>query len=60
MKTLYIVGAVLITLKLIGALSWTWWLVLLPIYGAFGVQLTWIALFVWLMPTRHAHRPRPF
>lgn len=35
---------IFVTLKLIGIISWSWWLVLLPLYGGFV-----FGLVVWLL-----------
>lgn len=36
---LSLLGLVFITLKLVGVISWSWWLVLLPIWGPFALAL---------------------
>lgn len=41
-------GLVLVTLKLTGAISWSWWLVLLPLYIGF-VALMVIGLIIWVV-----------
>jgi hypothetical protein len=42
-----ILGIVFVVLKLVGVIAWSWWLVLLPIYGplALGVALMLIGLY---------------
>lgn len=32
-----ILGIVFVVLKLVGVIAWSWWLVLLPIYGPLAV-----------------------
>lgn len=32
-------GIVFIALKLLNAINWSWWLVLLPIYGSFAIAI---------------------
>ena len=34
-----ILALIFITLKLIGYITWSWWLVLLPVYGGFALLL---------------------
>lgn len=41
MKTLVVLGLIFIVLKLTGFIAWSWWLVLLPIYGA---AILWCAV----------------
>jgi hypothetical protein len=36
---------VFVTLKLIGVISWNWWLVLLPEIIAVGLYVFWIVVF---------------
>lgn len=43
MPFLPILGLIFITLKLMGFIAWSWWLVLLPLYGG---ALLWLALFL--------------
>lgn len=33
MSIIGVLGVVFVTLKLIGMINWSWWLVLLPFYG---------------------------
>jgi hypothetical protein len=40
----FLIGTVLITLKLVDAIGWSWWLVLLPFYA-------WTAAVVMLVMT---------
>lgn len=37
-------GLVFITLKLCAVIDWSWWLVLLPIYGSALIVLGWLAI----------------
>lgn len=39
-----VLGLLFITLKLCGVIDWSWWLVLLPIYGPFVLAAVVIAL----------------
>lgn len=43
---IYVLGFVFIVLKLCGAISWSWWLVLLPLY--FFPALAMIVVFIFL------------
>lgn len=43
-----ILGIIFIVLKLIGTITWSWWLVLLPFYGGFVVGALLIVLFAAL------------
>lgn len=40
---------VFITLKLTGVINWSWWLVLLPLYGPLALILVGIAIFVLIV-----------
>lgn len=40
-----VLGIVFIVLKLVGVIDWSWWLVLLPLYGPLVIVLL-IAVFV--------------
>ena len=39
MSLLSVLGCIFIVLKLIDIIDWSWWLVLLPIYGGIAVVL---------------------
>lgn len=39
-----ILGLIFITLKLCGVINWSWWLVLLPIYGPIALVLSILAV----------------
>lgn len=41
-------GLIFIVLKLTSVITWSWWLVLLPIYGGFAVVFG-VALIVFLV-----------
>jgi hypothetical protein len=41
-----ILGVIFITLKLVGVITWSWWWVLLPIYGPLALG---VALLLWAM-----------
>jgi hypothetical protein len=41
-----ILGVIFITLKLVGVITWSWWWVLLPIYGPLVLG---VALLLWAM-----------
>jgi len=43
MKFLSVLGLIFITLKLTGTIAWSWWLVLLPLYGG---TVIFICLFL--------------
>lgn len=43
-----LLGLLFIYLKLTGTIAWSWWLVLLPLYGPAAVALVFVALFVIL------------
>lgn len=45
---LTLLGVVFITLKLLGTITWSWWLVLLPLYGPWIVIVA-IALSLWII-----------
>lgn len=34
-----LLGLIFIVLKLVGTISWSWWLVLLPIYGPITISI---------------------
>lgn len=38
-----ILGLIFITLKLTSVISWSWWLVLLPLYGS---VILWVFIFI--------------
>lgn len=43
-----LLGIVFITLKLTGVINWSWWLVLLPLYGSFVLVATvFLMIFVF-------------
>lgn len=44
MKFLTVLALIFITLKLIGVIAWSWWLVLLPLYGGTAIVLGLIVL----------------
>lgn len=39
-SVLQLLGVVFVVLKLVGVISWSWWLVLLPLYGELALILT--------------------
>lgn len=41
-----LLGLVFITLKLCGVIAWSWWLVLLPLYGGLAIVLGLMAVSV--------------
>lgn len=41
-----ILGVIFIVLKLIGTINWSWWLILLPIYGPICIILFWVLVFI--------------
>lgn len=45
MNLFTVLGAIFIVLKLLGVIGWSWWLVLLPIYGPLAI----IGMFMLLV-----------
>jgi len=43
-----VLGLIFLTLKLIGIINWSWWLVLLPFYGGITIALLFILLIYLL------------
>lgn len=43
-----LLGIVFIVLKLIGTINWSWWLVLLPIYGPICIVLLVLIVLILL------------
>lgn len=44
---LSLLGVVFITLKLCNVITWSWWLVLLPLYGGWALLgVIWFIVFV--------------
>lgn len=41
-----LLGLIFITLKLCGVVNWSWWIVLLPLYGPVAAVLTIIAILL--------------
>lgn len=48
-----LLGIVFIVLKLTHYIDWSWWLVLLPLYGGALLWIIIIALFIWFFKSRH-------
>lgn len=46
MKFLTVLALIFITLRLIGVITWSWWLVLLPLYGGAAIVLGLIVLAI--------------
>ena len=46
-STLGLLGVVFVTLKLLGVIDWSWWLVTLPFWAVFAFLLSAIVL-LWL------------
>lgn len=44
-----LLGLIFITLKLCGVVNWSWWIVLLPLYGPAVVVLAIIAVLLSVM-----------
>lgn len=42
-----VLGLIFIVLKLVGTISWSWWLVLLPFYGGFLLSILFILYIGW-------------
>lgn len=40
-----VLGIIFVTAKLVGYIDWSWWLVLLPIYGGFILMLVFLMIF---------------
>lgn len=53
-----LLGLLFIGLKLGGLIDWSWWLVLLPLYGGFIIALFVfaVAALIALWPSRFPHR----
>ena len=51
-------GIVFIVLKLLGAVTWSWWLVLLPFYGGFVVLFGLSLVWAWLAAVPSSVRRR--
>lgn len=43
------IGFILIILKLIGVIDWSWWVVTMPLWGGFIFFFSVIAFFVFLV-----------
>ena len=48
-----LLGIVFIVLKLTHYIDWSWWLVLLPLYGGVLLWIIIIALLIWFFKNRH-------
>lgn len=48
-----LLGIVFIVLKLTHYIDWSWWLVLLPLYGGVLLWIIIIALLIWFFKSRH-------
>jgi len=44
MSFMGVLGLIFITLKLLGVITWSWWLVLMPLYG--GLVLVFILALI--------------
>lgn len=42
--TLALLGVSFVVLKLLGVISWSWWLVTIPLWGALGIWLALVAV----------------
>ena len=60
MGVLGVLGVVFIVLKLTGVVAWSWWLVLLPLYGGFVLclYLSLILSGVCVLGARRVRRTR--
>jgi hypothetical protein len=47
-----LLGIVFIVLKLTHYIDWSWWLVLLPLYGGALLWIIIIALLIWFFKSR--------
>lgn len=43
-----ILGLIFITLKLTSVITWSWWFVLLPLYGGFALYLLLVFIIAFL------------
>jgi hypothetical protein len=48
-----LLGIVFIVLKLTHYIDWSWWLVLLPLYGGVLLWIIIIALLIWFFKSRY-------
>lgn len=48
MKFLSVLALIFITLKLLEIITWSWWLVLLPLYGGAVLWIIFVAIVVGL------------
>lgn len=48
-----LLGIVFIVLKLTHYIDWSWWLVLLPLYGGALLWIIIIALLIWFFKSRY-------
>ena len=55
---LFLLGIVLLILKLAGVIGWAWWIVLIPFYPWLAVAGTVTVLTVLGRTTRHLRRRR--
>lgn len=51
-----LLGVVFVTLKLIGYIDWSWWLVTLPFWGGFALLAIFVIIIAIRMPSRAKNR----
>lgn len=52
MKIAGIIILVVIVLKIIGVINWSWWSILLPIWGPLVIEILWVCgcrMLDWLL-----------
>ena len=55
-----ILGLIFIALKLMGYIAWSWWLVLLPLYGGLAVILILFAIVAMVGAAQHREFKKRF
>lgn len=46
---LSLLGLAFIVLKLVGVINWSWWLVLLPLYGEFVIAILILLVLIYIL-----------
>lgn len=47
-----VLGVVFIVLKLVEVIDWSWWLVLLPLYGPLSLALIFMIIVGWVADSK--------
>lgn len=47
-----VLGLIFIALKLMGYITWSWWLVLLPLYVSFAIGIILLAIVIYAVANR--------